>query len=315
MTPAITIGNFDGVHLGHRALLAAARQAADRLGGDAVAMTFEPHPTRLLCPDKVVPRLSSALRKQELFAEADMDIALIESFDEEYAKLSADEFSRGILHELLGAKQVIVGHDFGYGARREGDVETLKREGERLGFSVDVIEPITIEGKRASSTAIREALIAGDLHAARTLLGRDYDVDGSVVRGAGRGKALGIPTANLDTQGVLLPRPGIYATVVQILGSEESYAAATSLGTNPTFVSGGALTLEAHLLDFDRDIYGQRLRVRFVERLRDEEQYSDIDSLLAQIAKDILATRAVLQTPEQNASVLKNAVPKDVKPT
>lgn len=276
-------------------------------------MTFEPHPARLLCPDKEPPRLTSIERKQELFAETGMDVAIIESFDEEYAKLSADGFSRGILHELLGAKHVIVGHDFGYGARREGDVSTLRSEGERLGFSVEVIEPIAIEGKRASSTAIREALIAGDLHAARTLLGRDYDVDGLVVRGAGRGKDLGIPTANVDTQGVLLPKPGIYATVVEILGTKEHYAAATSLGTNPTFVSGGALTLEAHLLDVERELYDQRLRVRFIKRLRDEESYSDVAGLLAQIAKDILATRHVLQTSAPMAPVLKSAVPKGAK--
>lgn len=296
MNPAITIGNFDGVHLGHQALLAAARRAADRLGGDAVVMTFEPHPASLVCPDKVPARLSSVARKQELFAEAGMDVALIESFDDEFAALTADAFTRRVLHDVLGAKHVVVGHDFGYGKHREGTIESLHRAGAALGFTVEVIEPVLCDGQRASSSAIRQALVAGDLSAAEALLGRPYDVDGPVVRGAGRGKDLGIPTANIHPEGVLLPRPGIYATLVEILGRPESYAAATSLGTNPTFVDGGALTLEAHLLDFEGDLYDERLRVRFVKRLRDEERYSSVESLMAQISKDILATRAVVKS-------------------
>jgi riboflavin kinase/FMN adenylyltransferase len=294
--PALTIGNFDGVHLGHRALLASARKAADRLGGDAVAMTFDPHPATLLAPEKVPSRLSSLERKQELLAEAGMDVAIIESFDADFAKLSADDFTKTLLHDILKAKHVVVGDDFGYGSNRSGNVETLRQAGEKLGFEVEVVSPVEVSGKRASSSAIRKALIEGQLGSANALLGRPYDVDGPVIRGAGRGREFGIPTANVDTGDVLLPRPGIYATQVQILGEPGLYMAATSLGTNPTFVEGGALTLEANLLDFDRDLYGQVLRVSFLERLRDEERYEDVDTLLAQIHKDIEETREIGQT-------------------
>lgn len=293
VSPAVTIGNFDGVHVGHQALLASARTAADRLGGDAVAMTFEPHPATYLAPEKVPARLSSPARKQELLAGAGIDVALIEDFDSDFASLSADDFTQQVLHEILQAKHVVVGHDFGYGTNRSGNIESLRAAGDSLGFTVEVIAPVEVQGQRASSSSIRKALIAGDLASANALLGRHYDVDGPVVRGAGRGREFGIPTANVDCSAVLLPKPGIYATQVQILGEPDLYMAATSLGTNPTFVEGGALTLEANLLDFDRDLYGQVLRVFFVERLRDEERYDDVDALMAQIHKDIEETREI----------------------
>ncbi len=296
VSPALTIGNFDGVHLGHQALLASARKAADRLGGDAVAMTFEPHPATLLAPERVPSRLTSPARKQELFSLAGMDVAIVESFDEDFAELTAEDFTQTLLHDVLQVKQVIVGHDFGYGCNRSGDIHSLRSAGEKLGFAVEVIEPVEVGGQRASSSSIREALVAGDLKGANKLLGRSYDVDGPVVRGAGRGREFGIPTANVDCSGVLLPKPGIYATQVEILGEVGLHLAATSLGTNPTFEQGGALTLEANLLDFDGDLYDKVLRVAFLERLRDEERYEGVDALLAQIQLDINATRKIGKT-------------------
>lgn len=292
---AVTIGNFDGVHRGHQELLSRALQAAARLGGDAVAMTFEPHPAAYLAPEKTLPRLTSVGRKQELFAEAGMSATVVETFDASFAKLSAREFEEQVLHQSLGAEHVVVGHDFGYGRGREGNLDSLRAAGERLGFAVEIIEPVLVDGIRASSSEVRNALIAGDLPRAQALLGRPYDVDGTVVRGAGRGREFGIPTANVDTGDLLLPRPGIYATYVQVLGESARYMAATSLGTNPTFVEGGALTLEAHLLDFDGDLYDNTLRVSFLEWLRPEERYDDIDALLRQIHNDIQDTRDILR--------------------
>tara|TARA_R110002096_G_scaffold44526_13_gene120614 strand:+ start:235288 stop:235971 length:684 start_codon:yes stop_codon:yes gene_type:complete len=224
-----------------------------------------------------------------------MDATIVESFDSDFAKLTAEQFEEQVLHKSLGAKHVVVGHDFGYGIGRSGTVESLKRAGERYGFGVEIVDPVCLHEVRASSSEIRRALICGELPIARELLGRDYDVDGPVVRGAGRGREFGIPTANVDPEGLLLPRPGIYATWVQILGEPERYMAATSLGTNPTFVDGGALTLEAHLLDVSRDLYNERLRVTFVEWLRPEERYDDVDALLAQIHKDVQDTRIKLK--------------------
>ena len=293
---AVTIGNFDGVHLGHQELLRRAKIASENLGGDAVAMTFEPHPATYLAPEKAPPRLTSIARKQELFAEAGMSATVVENFDAEFAQLTAEQFEREVLHQTLAAKHVVVGHDFRYGSGREGTVETLRSAGRNFGFSVEVIEPILVHGMRVSSSEVRRALIAGDLSRAQALLGRPYDVDGRVVRGAGRGREFGLPTANVNPEGLLLPRPGIYATWVQILGEVDRYMAATSLGTNPTFVEGGALTLEAHVLDFDRDLYDRRLRVSFVEWLRPEERFDDVDALLAQIHTDVQNTRTILKT-------------------
>lgn len=297
-SPVITIGNFDGVHLGHQALLERTRQAADRLDGDAVVMTFEPHPATFLNPQRVPPRLSSVERKQEMLATAGMSVALIESFDSNFAKITAEQFTNEVLAKIVGARHVVVGHDFGYGSDRSGTVATLRDAGRELGFQVEVIEPVEIHGVRASSSQIRAALIEGNVNEANALLGRDYDVDGTVVRGAGRGRELGIPTANLSCKGVLLPAPGIYATWVELLDSGARYMGATSLGTNPTFVDKGSLTLEAHLLDFDGDLYGQRLRVCFAAALRPEKRFDDVESLLAQIHADIDQTRELLSKHE-----------------
>ncbi|MBL4635618.1 MAG: bifunctional riboflavin kinase/FAD synthetase, partial [Kofleriaceae bacterium] len=290
-----TIGNFDGVHLGHQRLLGQTRQAADRLGGDAVVMTFEPHPATYLAPDRLPPRLSLADRKYELLAALGIDVCIAENFGEEFAAITAAEFTEDILGKLFGVRHLVVGDDFRYGTGRLGDIESLRKAGIKHNFTVEVIEPVTSGEHRASSSAIRRALIEGNLSLANTLLGRDYDVDGVVVRGAGRGREIGVPTANIDAGGVLLPRPGIYATRVTILESGEEYMAATSLGTNPTFVLGGALTLEPHLLDFDSDLYGKRLRVSFVKHIRDEERFDSLDALLAQIHSDIEQTRKLLQ--------------------
>ncbi len=291
---AIAIGNFDGVHIGHQKLLAQARHAADRLDGDAVALTFEPHPAALLTQQGAPPRLTTIARKQELFAASGMSATVVEPFDADFAQLSAHEFEEQVLGQSLSARHVVVGYDFQYGAGRTGNLSTLQAAGSRLGFTVEVVEPVSAGDQRASSSEIRKLLIAGEVNEAEVLLGRAYDVDGVVVRGAGRGREFGIPTANVDTAELLLPRPGIYATLVEILGQPKRYMAATSLGSNPTFVDGGALTLEAHLLDFKSDLYERRLRVTFVQWLRAEERYDGVEALLTQIRKDIENTRDVI---------------------
>ncbi len=295
LRPAITIGNFDGVHVGHQRLLRATKTAAEALGGDAVAMTFDPHPATFLAPGKVPPRLTSLATKQELLAQFGMNVALIESFDRDFSEISAEDFCTVVLHQILGAKHVVVGHDFRYGKGGLGTTESLQDAGKALGFAVEIIEPVEVDGERASSSRIRHALIAGDLDGANRLLGHPHTVDGPVVRGAGRGRTIGIPTANIDPLDVLLPRAGVYATWVQLLESGQRYMAATNLGTNPTFVDGGGLTLEPHLLDFDGDLYDQRLRVTFVKQLRSEKRFDSLDSLVAQIHSDIQATRDLLQ--------------------
>jgi riboflavin kinase/FMN adenylyltransferase len=293
--PVCAIGNFDGVHVGHQRLLALARARADVLGGQSVVLTFDPHPAKVLAPRLAPPLLASPSRKRELLAAHGVDVLCLEPFNAETAGQSAEAFVGTTLVGRLGVREVVVGYDFTYGRGRAGNAQTLTAAGQAAGFVVHVVPQVTVEGLVASSTKIRELLHEGNVAGARLLLGRDFDVDGTVVRGAGRGRDLGIPTANVAVEGELLPRRGIYATRVSVEGGP-SHAAATSLGTNPTF-GGQTTTLEAHLLDFDGDLYGKRLRVTFVAWLRPEERFATVDALMTQVHADIAETRAALELP------------------
>ncbi len=291
--PAVAIGNFDGVHLGHQRLLARARAAAQTLAGEAVVLTFEPHPAKVLAPQLAPPLLVTPARKLELIAAQGIDACVVEPFTGELASSSPEWFSDQLLARSLGARHIVVGYDFTYGQKRAGNVDSLRAAGKRLGFEVEVVTAVSIDGLVASSTKVREFVLEGNVVGARMLLGRPFDVDGRVVRGAGRGRTIGVPTANVAIDGELLPRPGVYAARVQRLGAgaDTWYDAAVNLGTNPTFVQGGVLSLEAHLLDFDSDIYDERIRVAFVARLRDERRFTSIDELVAQIKRDIDSVR------------------------
>jgi riboflavin kinase/FMN adenylyltransferase len=286
--PCVAIGNFDGVHRGHQELLAAARRRAAEHGGAAIALTFDPHPTAVVAPHLAPPLITSRARKLELLAEAGIDATIVEPFTPELAALPAPEFVDRILVGALGVRHLVVGWDFTYGKGRGGTTSTLEAHGARAGFGVDVIDKVLVEGELVSSTRVRGYLRGGDLAAARRLLGRDYDLDGVVVNGARRGRDLGFPTANIQTDIEPLCAPGIYA------GWANDHPAAISLGTNPTFVSGGGLVLEAHLLDWDGDLYGQRMRVRFVQKIRDEAKFDSVDALTARIRQDIDEIRSVL---------------------
>jgi riboflavin kinase / FMN adenylyltransferase len=295
--PAVALGNFDGVHEGHARLLSAARAAADRLGGDAVVYTFEPHPARVLAPELAPPLITTTDRKLELLSGAGIDVCVLEPFDRALAEITPEDFARQVLLEVLGARQVVVGYDFTYGHQRRGNVATLREFGARHGVTVEVIDPVTVDGLVVSSSKVRELVAEGDLARARLLLGRDFDVDGRVVRGAGRGRDLGFPTANLALEAELLPAPGIYATRVRVLDDPAGawLEGAASLGTNPTFGEGAPLVLEVHLLDFGGDLYDRRLRVAFVERLRAEQRFESAGALVAEIRRDVERTREVLR--------------------
>ncbi len=289
---AIAIGNFDGVHVGHAALIAAARAATD---GDVGVLTFEPHPAQVLAPHAAPARLTTPARKLELLAAAGVDVVVVAPFTRELAAHTATAFVDEILAGALGARHVVVGADFCYGRGRAGTVATLTADGARAGFATIVVPPVLVGDRPASSTRARAALTAGDLDGARAVLGHGYDVDGVVVRGAGRGKGLGIPTANVAPDGAILASPGIYAvTLARLDRGGAPLPAVASLGTNPTFVEGGGLVLEVHVLDFDADLYGERVRVEFVARLRDEARYDSVAALLAQIDRDIADARARL---------------------
>jgi riboflavin kinase/FMN adenylyltransferase len=288
---AVAIGNFDGVHLGHRALLARARELAG--DGKTVALTFDPHPSHLFAPSPC-SMISSIDRRIELLGEAGADVVVIEPFTRELAAKSPHAFIDDIVLGACGARAIVVGYDFSYGAGRSGTTDALRAHGGRAGIEVAVVDAVTIDGEVASSSKIRQHLRTGDLAAAQRLLGRRWDLDGVVVHGAKRGRAIGVPTANIKPDSDLPLRAGIYAVTLAVDG-EAPMQAVASLGTNPTFVEGGGLILEVHVLDFDGDLYDRHTRTTFVEHLRDEAKFDSIDALVEQIRADINASRRVLK--------------------
>ena len=290
---AVAIGNFDGVHVGHRALVARAKELAAAHDARAVVLTFEPHPSALLSPHGPPPRLTSLARRLELLEEAGADAVIVEPFTRELAACAAPAFVDDVLLYALRARAIVVGYDFTYGQARTGTIEALRAHGARAGVEVEVVPPVECDGEVASSTRIRAHLAAGDLPAANRLLGRRWDVDGVVVHGAKRGRAIGIPTANIAPNSDLAVAPGIYAVTLEPRGGPVLPAVA-SLGTNPTFVAQGGLVLEVHALDWDGDLYDQTVRTTFVARLRDEARYATVEALLVQIRADIAEARTKL---------------------
>jgi riboflavin kinase / FMN adenylyltransferase len=291
---AVAIGNFDGVHAGHRALISRACELARAHGVKSAALTFDPHPIELLSPGTAPPRLTSIERRLELMAAAGLDAVLVEPFTRELASLPPDAFIDRVVIGALGARAIVVGYDFSYGAGRAGSTDALRAHGDRAGVEVAIVSAVEIGGEPVSSTRIRRALEAGDVARAEQLLGRRWDVDGVVVHGAKRGRAIGVPTANISPASDLPVAAGIYAVTLSVEGGPELPAVA-SLGTNPTFVDGGRLVLEVHVLDWEGDLYDRRVRTTFVARLRPEQKFDSVDSLIAQIRRDIAAARPLLR--------------------
>ena len=292
--PVVAIGNFDGVHRGHRHIFERARALEPT--AELCVLTFDPHPAKVLAPALAPPLISTPRRKLELLAEAGVDLALVEPFDATFAAQSPTEFVERILVEALAARRVCVGYDFTFGRKRAGNTELLAALGAEHGFEVSVIPAFTVDGLVCSSTKVREFVLEGRVDGAARILGRDPEVEGVVVPGAQRGRTIGIPTANLKLESELLPKNGVYAGWAERVGDDgstgERWVAAINVGTNPTFVDDNKVIVEAHLLDANVDLYGARLRVGFGRRLRAEERYASIDELLAQIARDIADTRA-----------------------
>ena len=287
---AVAIGNFDGVHAGHRALIGRACELARAHGVKSAALTFDPHPIELLSPGTAPPKLTSIERRLELMAAAGLDAVLVEPFTRELASLAPDAFIDRVVIGALGARAIIVGYDFSYGAGRAGSTDALRAHGDRAGVEIAIVSAVEAGGEVVSSTRIRRALEAGDVARAEQLLGRRWDVDGVVVHGAKRGRAIGVPTANISPASDLPVAPGIYAVTLSVEGGPELPAVA-SLGTNPTFVDGGRLVLEVHVLDWEGDLYDRRVRTTFVAWLRAEQKFDSVDSLIAQIRRDIADAR------------------------
>lgn len=307
---AVTVGNFDGVHLGHQALLSLTCERAAAMGTLPVAMSFNPHPLEVLTP-YAPPRLTTPQERAALLEASGMALVLLVEFTPEFACLSPETFVRRVLLGTLNMRDLLLGYDFTLGKGRAGTPEVLSRIGKAEGFTVDRMDALSVHDEVVSSTRIRELLHQGQVWEASSLLGRLYSVRGEVIHGQNRGgRLLGFPTANLAPTGTMLPKPGVYVTLAtpsETAGNglpsvtdpakltPDTYAAVTNIGYNPTF-GPGALTVETHLLDFDADLYGKHLEVAFVERLRGEVTFTGPDALVAQIRKDADQARKILKT-------------------
>jgi riboflavin kinase/FMN adenylyltransferase len=282
---ALTIGNFDGVHRGHRALIERVTEKARELDLTSCVLTFEPHPREFFAADTAPARLTRLRDKLALIAQAGIERVHIARFDARFAALSAERFISEVLVQGLGTRWLLIGRDFRFGERRAGDYSALEAAGKRYGFALEAMPDVLFEGVRVSSSAVRAALAAGDLRAAERLLGHPYTISGRVAHGAKLGRGLGFPTANLILRRAP-PLSGVFVVEVDGLGR-----GVASLGRRPTVNPVPVPLLEVHLFDLDRDLYGEHLRVRFLEKLRDERKYEGLDALKAAIASDARRAR------------------------
>jgi len=287
----VTIGNFDGVHLGHREIFRRVVAAARQRQALATVITFEPHPLRLLAPPLAPPRINTPVEKVRLIRASCIDLLLVLPFTRRFAALSATEFVDSILVDKLAIRHLVIGYDYAFGRNREGDAAFLAAAARRHGFTLEVLEPLKTGEEVYSSTRIRQTLQQGDVAGVVGVLGRHFTLDGRVVSGAGRGRQLGFPTANLATAKELLPQDGVYA--VRVRYGRKIFDAVVNLGSRPTF-AGNQRTLEIHLLDFSGNLYGARLRLYFIERLRAERHFTSVEGLQSAVRDDIVRARAVL---------------------
>jgi riboflavin kinase/FMN adenylyltransferase len=291
----ITIGNFDGVHIGHQALFHEVIETAEDIDGTSIAMTFEPHPMRVLKQNNHPPLITLYEQKAELIERSGIDVIICIPFTREFASLSAEAFIKDLLVAKIGMQAIIVGKDYTFGKNREGNLTVLKAYASQMGYEVIVADWIKAGQKfsgRISSTKIRELVMAGELEPAHKMLGRHYQIRGTVVKGRDRGgKLLGIPTANIKLQDELCPKTGIYAVTVDY--HNRIYKGVANIGYSPTF-DDNEFTVEVHLLDFGTDIYGEKIRVNFIQRIRDEKKFANISELTAQINQDIKAAHKIL---------------------
>lgn len=300
---ALTIGNFDGVHLGHQAMLARLRAAARERGLPSCVMTFEPHPREFFAPDQAPTRLTSLREKLELLERAGVERVQVCRFNFDFAKTAPEDFIERLLHRGLAARWIQVGDDFRFGARRAGDFTMLKAAESRCGFDVHALTSVMVDGVRVSSTEVRERLAGGDMEGAQRLLGRPYSISGRVVHGDGFGRKLGCPTANVLMKHNRPPLAGIFAVRVHGLDGH-ALPGVASLGVRPTVARDARPCLEVNLFDFSLDIYGRHLKVEFLHKFRDEEKYADVETLKRQIALDVENAKRYFAAQTTNRKLL-----------
>jgi len=291
----ITIGNFDGVHIGHQALFHEVIEKAGSIGGTSIVMTFDPHPVRVLKQNGHLPLITMNEQKVELIENSGIDVLICIQFNKDFAAISAKDFVEDLLLKCIGMKAIVVGKDYTFGKNREGNLDLLQTFANNLGFEVIVADWVeTSKGlpNRISSTRTRELVMAGEVDEAKKLLGRYYQIRGLVITGRNRGgKLLGFPTANITLHDELCPKNGVYAVTVDCM--EKKYQGVANIGYSPTF-DDGVFSVEVHILDFNENIYGQKIRVNFVQRIRDEIKFSDIAELSDAIRNDIEKARKIL---------------------
>jgi len=289
----VTVGSFDGVHLGHQAVLQEIARRAEAAGRESVLVTFEPHPLEVVNPQAAPPLLTTGPERREVLAQTPLDLAYFLRFDRRVAGMSPEEFVRVVLLERCGMRELVIGHDHGFGRGRSGDVETLRQLGAIHGFDVDVVAPVDFGDQHVSSSRVRRAVAGGDLASAARMLGRPYTVSGVVGHGAGRGRQIGVPTINLTDvpPQKLLPPDGIYAVEVEWRGGR--VGGMMHQGPRPTFADGRR-TQEANLFDFEGDLYGEWVRITWVKRLRDIEHFASVEQLKEQMERDRADSLAAL---------------------
>jgi riboflavin kinase/FMN adenylyltransferase len=291
--PVVTIGNFDGVHWAHQAIFKKVIERAKDLNGASVVITFEPHPIKVMSPNKAKPLITLLEQKRELVLNQGIDIFLLIRFTLEFAAISASDFVKGILVDKLGIKEIVVGYDYTFGKNREGNINLLKEMGQQFNFKVREVGPIYVGKSLVSSTSIRNLIMEGKVSEARQLLGRDYQIRGEVIKGRNRGGALlGYPTANVRVEDELIPKEGVYVVTVDVGG--KIYQGLTNIGYNPTF-KGKTLSVETHIFDFSADILKQKIRINFLSRFRDEITFASIKDLSQQISRDVRQAREFFQ--------------------
>jgi riboflavin kinase/FMN adenylyltransferase len=291
-SPVVTIGSYDGLHLGHQAIIKRVIELARKGEGEAVVLTFEPHPVKFLHPELQIPLITPYRKKMMLLTQFGIDVTINLPFNEDIARMSAEEFIQEIVQRRIAPRWVVVGFNFTFGKGRTGSPEELTKIGKRLGFGVEIIPPFHVAGEVVSSTRIRELIVRGDIKEANRMLGGNFFMLGRVIHGHARGKGLGFPTANLEVTQDLYPKDGVYAATVIV--DERRYDGVVNVGTNPTF-GDEQLGVEIFLFDYQGDLYGKELQVYLVEKLRDEQTFPSADLLVNQIEQDIRKAKEILR--------------------
>ena len=293
--PVVTIGNFDGVHIGHQKIFRSVVEKAREINGTPIAITFNPHPVRVLAPERGLKIITTPEDKTRLIADMGIKVLICIPFDREFARTDPDDFIKDILVDRLGVKYVIVGHSYSFGKGKKGTTALLRRRGSKYGFKATVVRYAKVYDDVVSSSRVRSLVLRGRVCEASRMLGRAYHFEGSVVKGAGRGASLlHTPTANISTSNELIPKEGVYAVKVSFPDSPSSvFDGVANIGKNPTF-GDVPMSYEVHIFDFNKDLVGQRIKVHFIDRVRDEKKFSGIHELEDQIHKDIEKTKLIL---------------------